>query len=694
MYRKLEPDSFRVLEILAGQLEDPVKCRLKQVAIRNDVQFEALSYCWGTSKAKNSVECNGKNFRITENLLGALRALRYADKARSVWIDAMCINQVDMKEREQQVMKMVQIYSKASKVIIWIGEGDYATRKAMEAINEMASHRKHDAASDGMMGFDTRDYNKLPGHDWRLNGLSDILERKWFERGWIIQEVSVSRDAQLRCGSDSVSLVDLYRAYRYLTYKGLNFFRQEHFDNITGISMSQNVYQKESDRPLHSLLLRHRRAQTSLQVDKVYALAGLASDWADLKLNIDYAKPWKEVYRDVAVAVLQHSGTLDVLSGPRSPIHDPYDKDLPSWVPNWTIRDQMMSLLGHEMAASHMYPNCAGGNDRPSIRFSATFRHLILSGTTIGTVEEVGQTLQPVNTDSFSMDSLSTSVRIFGLHQQVYASWERVACFHDPEVIYPTGEQIYDVYWQTLLCGYSFETYEKRRKLFVAWDRTLYLHRFNRVLFDFPVLHTITEALIGFLVLLYEMLVSGRCLFIWPNETLTAAFFLTIIMELVRWASSSSSETFKYIIFGVCVLLSRSRSPIVNFIHMVYSIYLLTDGIFDTRSLARQYPKVAGCQFLVGTTGFFLARHWTDPRAFYKMMLCMNRTMARTCSGYIGMVPGSAKPGDVLVVFQGGKLPLLLRARASNWVIIGDAYVHGVMNKELLGSQRCDFIIE
>ncbi|KAF4468806.1 HET-domain-containing, partial [Fusarium albosuccineum] len=76
MYGRLEPHSFHVLEILAGKPDDPVKCRLKRATLQNDIQFEALSYCWGTSEAKKSVKCNGKNFKTTDNLFEALRALR------------------------------------------------------------------------------------------------------------------------------------------------------------------------------------------------------------------------------------------------------------------------------------------------------------------------------------------------------------------------------------------------------------------------------------------------------------------------------------------------------------------------------------------------------------------------------------------------------------------------------------------
>ncbi|KAF5975808.1 heterokaryon incompatibility protein [Fusarium coicis] len=341
-----------------------------------------------------------------------------------------------MKEREQEVMKMVRIYSKAVRGIIWIGESDCITQKVMEAIDEMANHRKRDAASNDSVRLLTRNYNNPPGSDWILIGTLHILERKWFGRGWIVQEASVSRDAQVRCEAQSVSLIDLYRAYLYFVYMGGAFLNQECSENINGICMSQMVYQKKLDRPLHSLLLRHQRAQTTLQVDKVYALAVLVSDWAELNVNIDYAKPWREVYRDVAIAVLKHSGTLDILGGPRPPTHDPRSKELPSWVSNWTFRNQMKSLLGHEMSVSHMYPNCAGGSDPPSICFSETLDHLVLSGAMIGTITEVGQTMPPFDVASRSR-SASEVFRTYGLLQQILASWEMVARFHGRGTIYP-----------------------------------------------------------------------------------------------------------------------------------------------------------------------------------------------------------------------------------------------------------------
>ncbi|KAF8859326.1 heterokaryon incompatibility, partial [Acephala macrosclerotiorum] len=84
--------------------------------------YEALSYVWGESDPPCWILCNGQRKSVTPNLGAALRRLRYKEKWRLVWIDAICVNQEDLDERSQQVMLMRNIYSPARRVIVWLGE--------------------------------------------------------------------------------------------------------------------------------------------------------------------------------------------------------------------------------------------------------------------------------------------------------------------------------------------------------------------------------------------------------------------------------------------------------------------------------------------------------------------------------------------------------------------------------------------
>ena len=81
-------------------------------------RYEALSYTWGDPKITKPVICSGKKIEITANLHSALYHLRYPDRQRILWVDALCINQEDDNDKETQVQRMGRIYSKAQRVLI------------------------------------------------------------------------------------------------------------------------------------------------------------------------------------------------------------------------------------------------------------------------------------------------------------------------------------------------------------------------------------------------------------------------------------------------------------------------------------------------------------------------------------------------------------------------------------------------
>lgn len=81
--------SIRVLELLPGQEGDHVSCLLHTLDWSNPLEYEAISYAWGDPNVRESVTCHGRELGVTRNLHTALTHLRFQDRSRILWADAI-----------------------------------------------------------------------------------------------------------------------------------------------------------------------------------------------------------------------------------------------------------------------------------------------------------------------------------------------------------------------------------------------------------------------------------------------------------------------------------------------------------------------------------------------------------------------------------------------------------------------------
>lgn len=112
----------RLVTLQQGHFEDTIRCNLSKVSLMNEPSFQALSYTWGGPSFAGQIYLNGQPHQVTNNLESALRHLRHVSEPRVLWIDALCINQKDVLERNSQVRHTNSIYKKASEVVAWMGE--------------------------------------------------------------------------------------------------------------------------------------------------------------------------------------------------------------------------------------------------------------------------------------------------------------------------------------------------------------------------------------------------------------------------------------------------------------------------------------------------------------------------------------------------------------------------------------------
>ncbi|KAF2745406.1 HET-domain-containing protein, partial [Sporormia fimetaria CBS 119925] len=133
---------IRVLIIQPGAFKDDLQVVLRHAVLdptRSIPEFDALSYVWGPPEPKERVYLDNKThyLDIGINLGVALRHLRYKDKTRAIWADAVCINQPDPEELGDQVRQMGTLYRLARRVIAWLGPEEDNSARAMDVLKDL-----------------------------------------------------------------------------------------------------------------------------------------------------------------------------------------------------------------------------------------------------------------------------------------------------------------------------------------------------------------------------------------------------------------------------------------------------------------------------------------------------------------------------------------------------------------------------
>jgi heterokaryon incompatibility protein (HET) len=169
----LQPDSIRLLRLLPSKVDsNNLQCELFEYTLSKSNNlthpYEALSYVWGSEDTPRSIIIDNQNFKITQNLYMALSHLQDHSMCRVIWVDAVCINQTDEKEKEHQIQFMSEIYAQASRVIVWLGEAQDDSEQALEAIRLAGEKSRKLSYSDSFEPTVLR-----------------LLRRQWFYRIWV-----------------------------------------------------------------------------------------------------------------------------------------------------------------------------------------------------------------------------------------------------------------------------------------------------------------------------------------------------------------------------------------------------------------------------------------------------------------------------------------------------------------------------
>lgn len=480
---------LRLVLLNPGQYKDPIVCSLIKGELANS-KYEALSYTWeesgysgplgaewenetewedvddlditvdeevvshpnvedasecvGTSKiGRNTagqhriyehVTINNISVMVKLNLEHALRHLRYMDRERCIWIDYLCINQGSVADRNAQVRRMDEIYSKASHVIIWLGLPSEDSDTALDEVFALTAnvHLSQLYAAEHSRG-------QLLS---RIVPVVHLLSRSWFQRVWVVQEVVLARNAVAQIGTRTAPwewFVKAARAFQdhivccaELVHPFVDGRSGDYFLNYrdcwAGI-LALDIRSRQAVS-LHMALRLFYNRKTSDPRDKVYGLLGLLEDHERLVIP-NYALSAPEVYEDTALEIINSSKNLSILMDIDEMAGD---VDAPTWCPDWTTN----SVTGPEL---YDHYNAAGATTASVRRCSA--RTMKVQGLIFDTITSVAP-YQDENTDDSELWDAYLLLR----------QWETLAQIHeDGESPYPSSGSRKVAFSQTVLMG-------------------------------------------------------------------------------------------------------------------------------------------------------------------------------------------------------------------------------------------------
>jgi Heterokaryon incompatibility protein (HET) len=183
--------NIRLLRLLSNkENQEELRCELFEYSLgisdKATRPYEALSYCWGSEENLKSILVDNSSFKITQNLYYALSTLQDDSISRIIWIDAICINQTSDEEKSEQIQYMPEIYAKASRVIVWLGEahgeGNGQYDKETQGNEERDGSVEQAIEAIRLVGEDP---TKLSDMKQFTPAILKLLQRNWFRRIWV-----------------------------------------------------------------------------------------------------------------------------------------------------------------------------------------------------------------------------------------------------------------------------------------------------------------------------------------------------------------------------------------------------------------------------------------------------------------------------------------------------------------------------
>jgi hypothetical protein len=379
---------------------------------------------------------------------------------------------------------MHEIYKKAAKVVVWLGQTSSSSDIAFSFLVTAASNRLEieDWVSKAW---------KCPNLSVRWSAIHDIVNRDYWRRVWIIQEIFFARSIIVRCGFRTIRWADFILVFNTIIY---SYHLISPLSSITGTeetnSMLPGILAKShlpssidqwrtsadngEDVSLEMLLMTYRNSLSTDPRDKVYGIVGMTGQYEDQRaLKIDYSMSMRETYIEAMRCVMERGkgfeeGPLNIIC---CGLPDLSDGSLPSWVPDWvpppepTWRPEVGSLR-------NLFK--ANGAFRPTRAFGIEDGVLIVQGLRIATIGHLGAVSVPFSVpargiiDTNSLDEYHSPEGAFYIAAKLAMSDSE----HMPHS-YKSQNVRKKEFTRTMLCNHAMPIFDRRMPYTPPSEETL-----------------------------------------------------------------------------------------------------------------------------------------------------------------------------------------------------------------------------
>lgn len=673
-YQALNPRSIRLLHIIdTKSAEVTTVYEIVTVSLDMTPLYTALSYTWGcpfSSEDHDSVQwpnpqsrlilTNGEALSIGQNLYSAISTFQSLGLYGYYWIDAICINQFHLQERNMQVAMMGDIYARAANVLVWLGDEDWNSEVAMVFIEHFIPKVRELQGREGRdrnLSYSFSDpslWDRLGeprAPDEMFEGLAIFLDRAWFKRAWTFQETVLAREVVIYCGERRVE----YRQFMEL----LDFLKVSDWDmRVSRLSKSTTITadperlinitmmhrrivaeggplesgQRDllarvagSDEPValfmafHDALLSTMRCrQATDRRDHIFAIYDIMSR-TGIEMGVpnpfdepDYSKSPVEVYIETSKAIIEHSRSLLLLSNVEHRLNDQNANPmkLPSWVPDFS--KDWGTALSRNGSGDHYHASKGHSIRLPP---SPDLQALVLEGFHFDTITGVGDS-------------------DFELARGIHPLYESAKIVLELPSVYHTGQDRAEVLWRTLIADQANgqcpapASYAETFRYHLLMQNSMAIFHAEQAGNSNGDLH------------LHE-----------PLNTLSESS--TEVTKLIPSLQETIQRKDDYTNIEDANSVARSSNQDLSHIQKTLLRSVLAD-----EAKALPYVRLLESNF-------------------------QSRRLVTTKKGFMGIAPLTVHKGDELFILPGGRMPMVLRSRGvEGYHLVGDAYVHGIMQGE------------